>query len=123
MSTSTTSRNDEAGGGALPSKVGLAMSHGEPGRLETLRGQIDEIDGQVVELLGRRRKVVEEIIQVKQEQDLPSFHPAREENLISRRREQASRAGLDPDYIEDLFRTVLRHSRIGQLHELGRRGV
>jgi chorismate mutase / prephenate dehydrogenase len=95
----------------------------DPEGLGPLRHEIDTIDRQVVELLGRRRRVVEEVVKIKQQQDLPTFHPAREENLISERREQAVQAGLDPDYIEDLFRTVLRHSRVGQLETLGRRGV
>lgn len=91
--------------------------------LETLRQGIDGIDQQLVELLARRRRLVEEVAQVKHQQNLPTFHPAREENLISIRRAQAEAAGLNPDYIEDLFRTVLRHSRVGQLETLGRRGV
>jgi chorismate mutase/prephenate dehydrogenase len=91
--------------------------------LERLRGEIDAIDQQVVGLLAQRRRVVEEVTQVKKEHDLPTFHPAREENLISSRRAQAVAAGLEPDYVEDLFRTVLRHSRVGQLNTLSRRGV
>jgi chorismate mutase / prephenate dehydrogenase len=100
-------------------------SKAEAGRtsLEQLRESIDALDRQLVELLGRRRQLVEQVVQVKQEHDLPTFHPAREENLISSRRAQAAAAGLDPDYVEDLFRTVLRHSRVGQLHTLGRRGI
>ena len=91
--------------------------------LNDLRDEIDRIDHQLVELLAGRRRAVEQVVQIKQQQDLPTFHPAREENLISARRAQASAAGLDPDYIEDLFRTILRHSRVGQLETLGRRGV
>ena len=91
--------------------------------LDHLRAQIDTLDQQLVELLAQRRRVVQQVIEVKQAHDLPTFHPAREENLISTRRAQASAAGLDPDYIEDLFRTMLRHSRVGQLNTLGRRGV
>jgi len=91
--------------------------------LDDLRDQIDAIDKQLVDLLAQRRRVVQQVTEVKQQHDLPTFHPAREENLISARRAQASQAGLDPDYVEDLFRTVLRHSRVGQLDTLGRRGV
>ncbi len=94
-----------------------------PGGLEPLREEIDRIDRQLVELLGRRGRVVKEVVKIKEQQNLPMFHPAREEDLISARRAQAMGAGLDPDYIEDLFRTVLRHSRVGQLETLGRRGV
>ncbi|MHC1769321.1 MAG: bifunctional chorismate mutase/prephenate dehydrogenase [Verrucomicrobiia bacterium] len=93
------------------------------GGLESLREEIDLIDRQLVELLGRRGRKVQEVVKVKEQQNLPMFHPAREEDLISARRAQAVGAGLDPDYIEDLFRTVLRHSRVGQLETLGRRGV
>ncbi len=91
--------------------------------LDHLRDQIDSIDKQLVDLLAQRRRVVQQVTEVKQQHDLPTFHPAREENLISTRRAQAAQAGLDPDYVEDLFRTVLRHSRVGQLDTLGRRGI
>jgi len=99
-----------------------APSGPKPG-LDHLREQIDSIDKQLVELLAQRRRVVQQVTEVKQQHDLPTFHPAREENLISARRAQATQAGLDPDYVEDLFRTVMRHSRVGQLPTLGRRGV
>ena len=91
--------------------------------LEPLRQQIDRIDQQLVGLLAQRRRVVQQVTEIKQQHDLPTFHPAREENLISARRAQATQAGLDPDYVEDLFRTVLRHSRVGQLSTLCRRSV
>jgi chorismate mutase/prephenate dehydrogenase len=94
-----------------------------PAQLDPLRERIDGIDRQLVELLAERHRTVEQVVRVKQKHNLPTFHPAREENLISARRAQAERAGLDPDYIEDLFRTVLRNSRVGQLDTLGRRGV
>ncbi len=92
-------------------------------QLDQLREQIDSIDKQLVELLAQRRQVIQQVTQVKQQHELPTFHPAREENLISARRAHAIQAGLDPDYVEDLFRTMLRHSRVGQLDTLGRRGV
>jgi chorismate mutase/prephenate dehydrogenase len=104
-------------------KAGPADVSPADSNLEPLRRDIDVIDRQLVRLLVDRRRVVEKIAALKQQQDLPTFHPAREEDLISKRRAQAQEAGLDPDYVEDLFRTVLRHSRVGQLETLGRRGV
>ncbi len=91
--------------------------------LESLRQQIDRIDQQLVDLLVQRGRVIQQVAEIKKQHDLPTFHPAREENLISARRSQATQAGLDPDYVEDLFRTMLRHSRIGQLNTLSRRSV
>ncbi len=91
--------------------------------IEDLRAQIDSIDAQLVNLLAQRRQVVERVAKVKREHDLTASHPAREENLISARRAQAAAAGLDPDYVEDLFRAVLRNSRVGQLDTLSRCSV
>ena len=105
------------------SAAGAAKPLAHKAELEPLRVQIDTIDRRLVELLAQRLQVVQQVTKVKQQHDLPTFHPAREENLISARRAQAADAGLDPDYVEDLFRTVLRHSRVGQLDTLGRRGV
>jgi chorismate mutase/prephenate dehydrogenase len=106
-----------------PHSPGSGAPTGPKPSLDHLRDQIDSIDKQLVELLAQRGRVVQQVIQVKQQHDLPTFHPAREENLISARRAQAKQAGLDPDYVEDLFRTVMRHSRVGQLNTLGRRGA
>jgi chorismate mutase / prephenate dehydrogenase len=103
----------EAGAGSLSQNA----------KLEGLRQQIDSVDRQLVDLLAQRQRVIQQVAEVKQSYGLPTLHPAREENLISARRTQAAGAGLDPDYVEDLFRTMLRHSRVGQLHTLGRRGV
>jgi len=106
-----------------PRSVDPANANSPAETMEELRRQIDAIDTQLVNLLVQRRHVVERVAEVKREHDLPVFHPAREENLISARRAQAVQAGLDPDYIEDLFRTMLRRSRVGQLETLGRRGA
>jgi chorismate mutase / prephenate dehydrogenase len=94
-----------------------------PVSLDSLRLQIDQIDEQVVALLSRRQQCVAQVTTVKQQHDLPTSHPAREENLITALRKQAKAAGLDADYIEELYRTVLRHSRADQLQTLGKRSV
>jgi len=93
------------------------------GKLNQLRERIDKLDSQLVELLAERKRVVDEVAQLKHLHHLNTLHPAREENLISSRRQQASQAGLDPDYVEDLFRSVMRQSRVGQLDTVARRAV
>jgi chorismate mutase / prephenate dehydrogenase len=103
--------------------MAAAGAYGQPAGLGQLRDQIDRLDQQMVELLAQRRRIVEQVIEVKRRQELPTFHPAREEKLISARRAQAAQAGLDPDLVEDLCRSILRYSRVGQLTSRGRRGV
>ena len=86
--------------------------------LAALRNDIDAIDTRLIELLGRRQQVVERVVAMKKKRRLPVFHPAREEDVISDRRRKAVDAGLEPDFIEALFRTIMRRSRWEQSLEM-----
>jgi chorismate mutase/prephenate dehydrogenase len=92
-------------------------------KLEALRNKIDDIDRQIVSLLAKRQIEVEHVLALKKVHNLPVYHPAREENLISERRDQGSEAGLDPDYIEELYRLILRQSRAEQAARLAQKRV
>lgn len=91
--------------------------------LDAFRRDIDTIDEEIVSLLARRKAVVEEVVAFKKNHDLPVYHPAREEDLISRKRDQGVKAGLDPDYLEALFRTIIRRSRVEQAGTMAKKGV
>ena len=91
--------------------------------LTALRREIDTIDEQLVNLLARRHSTVQQVTAIKQAHRLPVYHPAREEDLVSERRAQARRAGLDPDHVEELYRCILRQSRVRQAAHLTREGV
>jgi chorismate mutase/prephenate dehydrogenase len=91
--------------------------------LEHLRENIEEIDRQVVSLLAKRQTVVGKVVDLKKAHNLPVYHPAREEYLISNRRSQSREMGLNPDFIEEIFRSVIRQSRIKQSRDFSRKGV
>ena len=91
--------------------------------LEQLRQKIDTLDKQLVSLLAERRELVAEVMQLKKKHQLPVYHPAREENLISQRRKQACQEGLDPDFIEELYRLILRYSRVSQSKGLSQKAA
>ncbi|TAL17946.1 bifunctional chorismate mutase/prephenate dehydrogenase [bacterium] len=82
--------------------------------LKNSREKIDELDGMILRLLADRAAVVAEVAEVKKAQNLPVYHPAREEDLITSRRRKAGELGLSPDMAEEIFRTILRNSRITQ---------
>ncbi|MBW2107329.1 MAG: bifunctional chorismate mutase/prephenate dehydrogenase [Deltaproteobacteria bacterium] len=92
-------------------------------QLHKLRRRLDGIDDKIVALLSERQTEVEQIIAFKKAHSLPVYHPAREENLISRLRQQGRKVGLDPDFVEELYRRVLRQSRVEQTAHMARRGV
>jgi chorismate mutase / prephenate dehydrogenase len=91
--------------------------------LEALRQTIDAIDHDMVALLKARQEQVDRVLALKRAHGLPVYHPAREENLISEKRRTARAVGLDPDFLEDLFRRILRQSRVEQTAQLARRGT
>ena len=88
-----------------------------------LRREIDAIDQQVVDLLSKRQKQVEHVVGLKKAHNLQVYHPAREEDLISARRQQAKDAGLCPDYIEELYRIIMRRSRVEQTDQMAVKAV
>ncbi|MDF1564656.1 MAG: bifunctional chorismate mutase/prephenate dehydrogenase [Deltaproteobacteria bacterium] len=82
--------------------------------LSELRGQIDAIDAQLIQLLVERARLTARVGQVKEAEGLPLYAPEREAALLARRREQAAEAGLAPELIEDLLRRVMRDSYASQ---------
>lgn len=91
--------------------------------LEALRCEIDGLDHQIVHLLAERQRAVQRAVAIKRVAGLPIYHPAREENLISQRREQARQDGLDPNYVEELYRCIIRQSRMRQTVHAAKAGV
>lgn len=91
--------------------------------LGPLREKIDNADREIVSLLSRRQEIVNRIAEIKKNHRLPVYHPAREEDLISERRRQAKQAGLDPDFTEEIYRTILRQSRVEQTGQMREKGI
>jgi chorismate mutase / prephenate dehydrogenase len=102
----------------LPGNLSYAASE-----LDELRRRIEALDERLVELLADRSEVVGEIASLKRRHNLPIHHPAREEDLISRRRAQARGLGLDPEHVDDLFRRIFRQSRHSQAGALPLHGL
>jgi len=106
-----------------PSSAAEPMDDAVGQKLEELRRELDVIDRKIVSLLVKRQTEVERVVALKRAHNLPVYHPAREENLISGLRHQAGEAGIDPDFLEDIYRRILRQSRVEQTARLAKRGV
>ena len=85
--------------------------------LDSLRRQIDEIDGEMLELFLRRMKICREIARYKIENNLPVLHPEREREIIE---EVRQKSGTEfAAYGEEFFRGVLSLSRRIQDEAMG----
>jgi chorismate mutase/prephenate dehydrogenase len=82
--------------------------------IPSLRDDIDRIDRELLKLIARRLANSVEIGKLKAAKDLALESPAREAELIDEARADAVQVGLDPDYIEEVMRVVLRHSKLAQ---------
>ncbi|MBA6289803.1 MULTISPECIES: bifunctional chorismate mutase/prephenate dehydrogenase [unclassified Colwellia] len=82
--------------------------------LGVLRDEIDDIDGQLVALLAKRRLVTTKVGLLKSAAGMPIFAPEREASLLKVRRQQAIDAGLSPELIEDILRRLMQDSYVSQ---------
>jgi len=84
--------------------------------LTALRATIDNIDAAVVHMLAERFKATQRVGRLKAEHQLPPADPAREQDQITRLRELAASANLDPVFAEKflgfVIAEVIRHHEV-----------
>ena len=83
--------------------------------LDLLRQKINQLDAELINLLSLRSNISQEVAEYKAKNGLPIYQPQREEELFSRIRTMAAEKGLDPDYIESIFRLIIENSKKLQL--------
>jgi chorismate mutase len=90
------------------------MNHEEAIKeLSKRRGQIDEIDVRLLELLNQRTRVVEEIGRIKDEQNLPIYEPKREDDVF-RNVLQHNEGPLTEDALKGIFERIIDEMRTVQ---------
>ena len=75
--------------------------------IEEIRGFIDEIDFQIVSLLGERLCFVEEIVKFKNTEEAV-VAKSRQEEVIEQRRKWAEQFNLNQDLIESIYKALLQ---------------
>jgi chorismate mutase-like protein len=75
--------------------------------LSHLRARIDELDATLVQLLAQRINIVREVAETKGNSGDSIIQPQRVRDVLQTRRQWAIDAGVDADFAEQLFRTLL----------------
>jgi len=91
--------------------------------IKKLRDNIDHIDQQILDLISQRLTQVQDVVTLKKAHNIPVYHPAREEDLISKLRSQSTASGIDADFMEEMYRVILRNSRMEQTVEMKQQGI
>jgi len=74
--------------------------------LEWQRAKIDRLDSEIIELLLARMKVVQEIADIKAKYNVTALQLNRMDQLMKNRSEFAKKLGLNPAYIENIFKII-----------------
>ena len=87
--------------------------------LDDLRSRIDDLDQQLIDIVAQRLAVCAEVAARKEATDTPVIQPSRVRQVVTSRRGAAIAAGIDPDFIEQLFRVLLAETH--RIEVAGRR--
>lgn len=79
-------------------------------KLQALRGQIDAIDAQLLDLLNRRARIAEQVGHVKAETSAPVFRPEREAQVLARVAEK-NPGPLQAADVQTIFREIMSACR------------
>ncbi len=75
--------------------------------LKDLRGEVDEVDKEILRLLADRVRICQAIGSAKKEQGLPVKDVAREEAVYLRLKKLAAELGLNPVQVEAVYREIV----------------
>ncbi len=79
-------------------------------KLSILRENIDNIDSDLIHLIGKRMKVAEKIGQCKKEQNVTVFQPSRWEEVLNSRIKEAKKYNLSPRFMEKIYQYIHEES-------------
>lgn len=78
--------------------------------LEEIRKTIDNLDETIVKALGERQRIVRKVLTDKLERSDEIRDPSREEKLLEKIRKIGTNEGIDPYFLEQLFREIIQYS-------------
>lgn len=83
--------------------------------LEECRGELDELDEQLIRLIKRRLELGLRAASIKREAGLPILDPDREAKVVAQAMEWAREAGLSEDEVADILKRLVSLSGRAQL--------
>lgn len=75
-------------------------------KLEVLRGQIDKLDKELVEVLSARMNLADKIGEYKKDNSVTTFQQSRWDEIYNTRRDWAIKMNVNPDFVSEIFKSV-----------------
>ncbi len=79
----------------------------EKALLAPYRARIDDLDAQIVALLGQRFGIISDVAKLKAEHGIAPILPYRVEEVVRNARAKAEKAGVNPDLVEKIYRIII----------------
>jgi len=89
-----------------------AVSYREP--LENLRAQINVVDDQLIDLLGKRMQVADKIGQLKKDQNVAVLQSRRWNEILGNMVMEGSNKGLSEEFVLKMFKAIHQESIVHQ---------
>lgn len=86
-------------------------------QLKGIRTEIEEIDRELIALIGRRISLARKVGDIKRDAGLPTLDPQREAEVVTRAAAMARDAGLDEESLRSIFWHLVETSRRVQREE------
>lgn len=80
-------------------------------QIETHREEIDTLNTQIVQLIAKRTTAAKKIGKLKKQAGSAVLDKEREHLVLTQVRNDATLYGIDPEYIEDVFRAIMKGAR------------
>lgn len=78
--------------------------------LKPYRQQLDDLDAQILKLLGKRFTIIRKVAITKAKYDLPSFLHDRVEQVRNSRVALGKKYGINPHFVHALYSAIIYHS-------------
>jgi chorismate mutase len=79
-------------------------------QLDQFRQEIDALDLQIIEALGKRFEVCRQVAQFKKKENIPMMQPERVKEVKQRRQELGAKYSIDPDFMLNLYSLIIQES-------------
>jgi chorismate mutase len=79
-------------------------------KLDSLRGDIDELDSQLIEVIAQRMNLVDDIAELKKDNDVTILQVSRYQEMLEDRLDKAEKLKVRPEFIKLIFEQIHQNS-------------